>query len=73
MYSKLGQINIWPTRGEVTESMPKDFIQKYSFTRVMIDCPEVTCQMLSSLHLNGELFSDKKHHTTLKGLAFLHY
>ena len=68
MYLKLGQINIWPTRGEVNETMPEDFKQKYSSTRVIIDCTEVRCQMPSSLHLNGELFSNYKHHTTLKGL-----
>ena len=50
------------------ETMPEDLKQKYSSTRVIIDCTEVRCQMLSSLHLNGELFSNYKHHTTLKGL-----
>ena len=68
MYLKLGQLNIWPTRGEVNETMPEDFKHKYSSTRVIIDCTEVRCQMPSSLHLNGELFSNYKHHTTLKGL-----
>ena len=52
MYLKLGQINIWPTRGEV-ETMPEGFKQKYSSTRVIIDCTEVRCQMPSSLHLMG--------------------
>ena len=68
MYLKLGQINIWPTREVVNETMPEDFKQKYSSTRVVIDCTEVRCQMPSSLHLNGKLFSNYKHHTTLKGL-----
>ena len=68
MYLKLGQINIWPTREVVNETMPEDFKQKYSSTRVVIDCTEVRCQMPSSLHLNGELFSNYKHRTTLKGL-----
>ena len=68
MYLKLGQINIWPSRKAIDETMPEDFKQKYSSTRVIIDCTEVRCQMPSSLHLNGELFSNYKHHTTLKGL-----
>ena len=68
MYLRLGQINIWPTREVVNETMPEDFKHKYSSTRVIIDCTEVRCQMPSSLHLNGELFSNYKHHTTLKGL-----
>ena len=68
MYLKLGQINIWPTRKAIDVTMPEDFKQKYGSTRVIIDCTEVKCQMPSSLHLNGELFSNYKHHTTLKGL-----
>ena len=68
MYLRLGQINIWPTRKAIDETMPEDFKQKYSSTRVIIDCTEVRCQMPSSLHLNGELFSNYKNHTTLKGL-----
>ena len=48
--------------------MPEDFKKKYASTRVIIDCTEVRCQMPSSIHLNGELFSNYKHHTTLKGL-----
>ena len=61
MYLKLGQMNIWPTRGEVNETMPEDLKQKYSSARVIIDCTEVRCQMPSTLHLNGELLSNYKH------------
>ena len=48
--------------------MLEDFKKKYSSTKVIIDCTEVRCQMLSSLQLNSELFSNYEHHTTLKGL-----
>ena len=68
MFLKLGQVNIWPSREVIDKTMPEDFKKKYSSTRVIIDCTEVRCQMPSSLHLNGELFSNYKHHTTLKGL-----
>lgn len=68
MYLRLGQINIWPSRTAIDKTMPEDFKKKYSSTRVIIDCTEVRCQMPSSLQLNGELFSNYKHHTTLKGL-----
>ena len=71
MYLKLSQINIWPTKKAIKETMPEDFKQKYSSTRVIIDCTEVRCQMPSSLHLNKELFSNDKHHTTLKGLIVI--
>ena len=68
MYFKFGQINIWPSREVVNLTMPEAFKKKYSSTRVIIDCTEVRCQMPSSLQLNGELFSNYKNHTTLKGL-----
>ena len=68
IYLRLGQLNIWPSRQAIDKSMPEDFKKKYASTRVIIDCTEVRCQMPSSLHLNGEFFSNYKHHTTLKGL-----
>ena len=68
MYLRLGQINIWPSRTAIDKTMPEDFKKKNSSTRVINDCTEVRCQMPSSLQLNGELFSNYKHHTTLKGL-----
>ena len=68
MFLKLGQINIWPSRNVIDRTMPEDFKKKYSTTRVIIDCTEIRCQMPSSLQLNSELFSNYKHHTTLKGL-----
>ena len=68
MYLRLGQINIWPSRAAIDKTMPEDFKKKYSSTRVIFDCTVVRCQMPSSLQLNGELFSNYKHHTTIKGL-----
>ena len=38
-------------------------------TRVIMDCIEVSCQMPSSLKLNGELFSSYKYHTKIKGFV----
>ena len=66
---KLGQINIWPSRKVVNDSMPEAFKDKYPSTTVIIDCIEVRCQMLSSLLLNSALFSSNKSHTTLKALV----
>lgn len=68
MYLKLGQINIWPSRKAVDDSTPEAFKEKYPSTRVINNCTEVCCQLLSSLLLNSELFSSYKSHTTLKGL-----
>lgn len=69
MYLKLGQINIWPSRKVVNESMPEAFKDKYPSTRVIIDCKELRCQMPSSLLLNNALLSSYKNHTTLKELV----
>ena len=68
MYSRFGQLNIWPSRKVVNDNMPQDFKGKYPNTRAIIDCTEIKCQMPSSLLLNSELFSSYKNHTTLKGL-----
>ena len=68
MYLRLGQINIWPSRAVFDKTLSEDFKKKYLSTRVIIDCTEVRCQMPSSLQLNGELFSNYKHHTILKGI-----
>ena len=64
MYLKLGQINIWPSREIVNETMPQDLKAKYPTTRVIIDCTEIRCEMPSSLLLNSELFSSYKHSLT---------
>ena len=68
MFLRFGNINIWQTRADVNNAMPEDFKKEYSSSRVIIDCTEIKCEMPSSLHLNGELFSSYKNHTTLKGL-----
>ena len=60
---------MWPSRAKVDQHMPADFKGKYPSTRVIIDCTEILCQMPKSLHLNSELFSSYKNHTTLKGLV----
>ena len=68
MYLKFGQISIWPSGASVNSTISEDFKMEYGSTRVLIYCTEVRCEIPSSLHLSGELFSSYKHHTTLKGL-----
>ena len=60
---------MWPSREKINKHMPEQFKEKYSSTRIIIDCTEVKCQMPCSLHLNSELFSTYKNHTTLKALV----
>ena len=68
MYLKFGQINLWPSKQLVQDTMPDVFKERYPNTSVIIDCTEIRCEMPGSLLLNGELFSSFKNHTTLKGL-----
>ena len=68
MYLKFGQINLWPSKQLVQDTMPNVFKERYPNARVIIDCTEIRCEMHGSLLLNGELFSSYKNHTTLKGL-----
>ena len=68
MFLKCCKIPVWPSRAKVDQHLPADFKDKYSSTRVIIDCTEIRCQMPKSLRLNSELFSSYKNHTTLKGL-----
>ena len=65
---KYGQLNIWPSRKLVDETIPKDFKAKYPSIRVIIECTEIRSGIPSSLLLTSELFSSYKHYTTLKGL-----
>lgn len=41
LYLKFGQVSIWANKEAVTATMPDSFKDKYSFTRVIIDCTEI--------------------------------
>ena len=47
LYFKLGNINIWPSRELVNETMPEDFKAKYPTTRVIMTAPKcvVKCRV----------------------------
>ena len=45
MYLKFVQINMWPSRTVIDNTMPEAFKAKYPATRVIIDCTEVRCQI----------------------------
>ena len=69
MYLKFGQISFWPSKEVIINTMPADFKEKYPYTRVIIDCTKVKCQMPNRLLLNSEMFSAYKNHVTFKGLV----
>ncbi|XP_013387706.1 uncharacterized protein LOC106156822 [Lingula anatina] len=68
LYFVLGSIPIWPSRGQVDNSMPQVFKDKYPKTRVILDCTEIKIQTPSSLVLSSKTYSSYKSHSTFKGL-----
>ena len=44
LYLKFGQVSIWANKEVVRATMPDSFKDKYSSTRVTIDCTEIRCQ-----------------------------
>ena len=69
LYFKLGSIPIWPSKEEISETMPTSFKKTYPNTRCIIDCTELFCQSPSSLNTQSCLYSSYKNHVTYKGLV----
>ena len=63
LYLRLKDVPMWPYKELINKHMPEQFKEKFASTRVIIDCTEIKCQMLTSLLLNSELFSSYKNHT----------
>lgn len=68
LYCLLGAQSLWPTKEQVTKSMPDIFFMTYPNVRVILDCTEIKIQRPSSLVLNSECYSHYKSTTTLKAL-----
>lgn len=69
LYFALGCINIWPSRQQIDEKMPKSFKSLYPHTRVIIDCTEIKTERPSSLALGSKCYSSYKSAYTWKGLV----
>ena len=67
LYFLLGSQPIWPSREAVQNYMPKEFRNLYPYTRVILDCTEISVQT-PSLLLQSQLYSSYKSKTTLKAL-----
>jgi hypothetical protein len=68
LYFVLGSWNIWLPKDVIQARMPESFKDKYSSTRVIIDCTEIKTQVPKSLVLNSQLYSHYKGANTFKGL-----
>ena len=68
MYLRFGTIPIWPSRETVNKCMPESMRAKFPNVRVIIDCAEFKVETSSSLTLHKMMYSQYKHHTTVKSL-----
>ena len=63
---QLGVFIIWPSKSQVRKTLPQCFKKLYSKVRTIIDCTEIYTETPSSLDSHCLLWSDYKHHTTIK-------
>jgi len=68
LYVTLGSLKIWPHRDIILENSPKEFLEKYPGTIVIIDATELKIQVPSALQKHSESYSTYKSHTTFKCL-----
>lgn len=68
LYHKFKELNIWPSRQQVDQYMPKCF-EDYPQTRCIIDATEIFIQQPSSPAAQQLTFSSYKNHNTFKGLV----
>lgn len=59
---------IWPSKPQIRSALPNCFRKCYPRVRVIIDCSETFDETSSSLDVQAALWSDYKHHTTVKFL-----
>ena len=59
----------WPSRNQIKSVLPYCFKRLYPNVRTIIDCTELFFDTPSSLDIQACLWSDYKHHTTVKFLV----
>lgn len=69
LYFVLGSIPIWLSADQIKQRRPECFKEKYSNTRVILDCTEIRTQTPSSLVLKSQLYSSYKSANTFKALV----
>ena len=58
----------WPTREENKKNMPNSFKNLYPNCISIIDCFELKCQRPTDLTMRSSVYSQYKHHPTMKFL-----
>ena len=69
LYFKFKDINLWPSREQINEFMPKVFKNSYPTTRCIIDATEIFIQTPSNPQAQQITYSSYKNHNTLKALV----
>lgn len=69
VYTKIKNIPIWPSKGQLQEKMPPAFLKLYPDCRVIIDCTEFKIQHPSDPDVQQATFSFYKNTNTLKGMV----
>lgn len=66
---ELGVLIVWPSKLQVKKSLPYCFKKIYPKCRVIIDCSEVFTETPTALDVAAALWSEYKHHRTIKFLV----
>ena len=69
MSKELSVLIIWPTRSQIKKTLPSCFRKLYPKVRCIIDCFECFTETPSGLDLAATMWSEYKHHYTLKALV----
>lgn len=59
----------WPSKEDVSRTLPSLFKPRYSKCRVISDCTEIFCERARDLTLRALTWSNYKHHNTIKILV----
>ena len=65
---ELSVLIIWPSRSRIRSTLPDCFRRLYPKVRTIIDCTEVFMETPTALDVQACLWSDYKHHCTVKML-----
>ena len=69
LYFTFKDLNLWPSRQQITKFMPKVFKDSYPLTRCIIDATEIFIQTPSNPQAQQLTFSSYKNHNTLQALV----
>ena len=69
MSKELSSHYIWPSRSQIKKTLPSCFRKLFPKVRCIIDCFECFTATPSGLDLAATMWSEYKHHYTLKSLV----